>query len=104
MRLDPRNERPVEAGGPGAREADLRKLGALKSDCGCVAGMLVLLPSMAAYARHFLFAHADRYSRAEKILAGCIVFFASAAMGKLSGILIARLRAWILERRLAKAT
>ncbi len=81
-------------------EANRRKLQALNTDCGCVAGTVAVL--LAAYAHYFLYAHVHRYTRKEKIIAGCGIFVASALLGKTFGILLARLRHKKLKQRLAK--
>ena len=83
-------------------EANRRRLQALNTDCGCVAGTVAVLLAMAAYAHYFFYAHANLYDRKEKIIAGCGIFVASALLGKTFGILLARLRHKKLKQRLAK--
>jgi hypothetical protein len=75
------------------------KLDALKSDCGCRVGTLVLLPSMALYSYFCLYAHPESYTLRYKVVSGFIVFFASAAIGKLLGILLARCRYRLLQKK-----
>jgi hypothetical protein len=77
------------------------KLDLLKSDCGCGVGIVVLILSMGAYVHYFFDKYAGVYGSQQKAIAGILIFFASAAVGKAFGILLARYRYSILKRHLA---
>src|SRR6266700_774923 len=74
-----------------AEEAKIwrKKLKVLESDCGCKAGAVTLIASMAVYAYYFLFMYTEMYSLQQKILAACIIFFASAVIGNTLGLSLA---------------
>jgi len=77
------------------------KLHALRTDCGCKLGALVLVLAMAGYAYVVFFLHPGAYSIQQEIIAGGVVFLASATVGKIAGLLLARYRYNTLRKALA---
>lgn len=86
-----------------AEEAKIwkKKLKVLENDCGCKAGAVTLIASMAIYIYYFLFTHTEMYSVQQKILAGCVIFFVSAVIGKTFGLFLASYRYKVLRKKLA---
>jgi hypothetical protein len=68
------------------------KLHALRTDCGCKLGALVLVLSMAGYAYVVFFLHPGAYTLQQGLIAGGVVFLVSASVGKIAGLLLARYR------------
>jgi hypothetical protein len=76
------------------------KLHSLRHSCGCKSGAAALLMSLAASLFYFFFDSGMVYSSREKILFISLLGFVSAIMGKVIGIVWARIRYYRLRRKL----
>jgi len=71
-------------------DATRSRLAKLKAECGCQAGSVALLLSVAAYMTHALWLDAVSRGAGERIVVGICLGFSSALAGKVLGILWAR--------------
>jgi NhaP-type Na+/H+ or K+/H+ antiporter len=79
-----------------------RKLYALRYSCGCTTGMIVMLLSLGISIFYFLYVAAHDYSSARKTGMIFLSCFSGALVGKVAGMIGARMRYRFLKKKLEK--
>ena len=76
------------------------KLHSLRYSCGCKSGSVALLLSLMASLYYFLYAAETIYSTRQKLMYIFLICFGSAAVGKIIGISLSRIRYYLLRKRI----
>lgn len=89
---DPRNQ------DPGRHHQRERQIRTLEHSCGCTSGMILMLAGVAGYVLYLLRAAPSDLGQGRRWLTGLGIALAGAVVGKLAGLLWARIRLARLRR------
>ena len=80
----------------------LEKINAYKTECGCTLGAISMMAAIIVYGVHFLFIDLSNINIAKSGLYGLFFVFLCTAVGKLIGIVIAKIKLKLLYKSLVQ--